>query len=116
MTEISGAAWLWLAKIAGAIAGSAISLAYMLPGSRREAALRFAVGVVCGLIFGGAAGAKIAAQLGGGWLIGTAEMMLMGSASASLCAWWALGLVHRAFEQRLLNWKSPEGKEHRDER
>ncbi len=115
MTELSGTTWLWLAKIVGAIAGSAISLAYMLPGSRREAALRFAVGVVCGLIFGGAAGAKIAAQLGGGWLIGTAEMMLMGSASASLCAWWALGLVHRAFDQRH-GRKFLQAKEHPDER
>ncbi len=62
MTErISEAAWLWAAKGAGAVAGSAISLAYILPQGRREAAVRFAVGVVCGLVFGGTAGLKIAA-------------------------------------------------------
>ena len=56
--------WLWLAKVAGAVGGSAISLAYILPHGRREAATRFAVGVVCGLVFGGTAGLKIAAELG----------------------------------------------------
>ena len=56
MTDISGTAWLWAAKGAGAVAGSAISLAYILPQGRREAAVRFAVGVVCGLVFGGTAG------------------------------------------------------------
>ncbi len=94
---VNDAAWLWAAKGAGAVAGSAISLAYILPKGRREAAARFAVGVVCGLVFGGTAGLKIAAELGVDRLIGTTEMMLMGSAAASLCAWWALGLVLRTF-------------------
>ncbi len=91
--------WLWLAKLAGAVGGSAISLAYILPHGRREAASRFAVGVVCGLVFGGTAGLKIASELGVEAIIGPIEMMLMGSAAASLCAWWALGFVMRAFEQ-----------------
>jgi Family of unknown function (DUF6107) len=91
--------WLWMAKVAGAVGGSAISLAYILPHGRREAAARFAVGVVCGLVFGGTAGLKIASELGIESLIGPLEMMLMGSAAASLCAWWALGFVMRAFEQ-----------------
>ena len=93
MTVMSETAWLWLAKGAGAVAGSAISLAYILPRGRREAALRFAVGVVSGLVFGGTAGLKIADDLGIGRLIGPAETMLMGAAAASLCAWWALGLL-----------------------
>ena len=59
-----GTAFLWAVKGAGAVAGSAVSLAYILPSGRREAALRFAVGVVCGLVFGGTAGVKIAAELG----------------------------------------------------
>lgn len=101
MTDLSQAAWVWIAKGAGAVAGSAISLAYILPHGRREAALRFAVGVVCGLVFGGTAGMKIASGLGIGTIIGPVELMLMGSAAASLCAWWALGFVARAFEQ---NW------------
>ena len=90
--------WLWMAKVAGAVGGSAISLAYILPHGRREAAARFAVGVVCGLVFGGTAGLKIASELGIENLIGPVEMVLMGSAAASLCAWWALGFAMRAFQ------------------
>ena len=105
MTEISDPGWLWLAKGAGAVAGSAISLAYILPHGRREAAVRFAVGVVCGLVFGGTAGLKIAAELGIERLIGPSEMMMMGAAAASLCAWWALGFVMRAFDgNRIGRW------------
>lgn len=97
MTDLSQTSWLWIAKGAGAVAGSAISLAYILPHGRREAAARFAVGVVCGLVFGGTAGLKIASDLGIARQLGPTEMMLMGSAAASLCAWWALGFVMRAF-------------------
>lgn len=95
MTDISDAAWLWLAKGAGAVAGSAISLAYILPSGRREAAARFAVGLVCGMVFGGTAGLKIATELGIEKTIGTGEMALMGAAAASLFAWWALGFALR---------------------
>lgn len=97
MSSISNAAWLWAVKGAGAVAGSAVSLAYILPHGRREAALRFAVGVVSGLVFGGAAGLKIALALDIDGLIGPGELVLMGSAAASLSAWWALGFVMRAF-------------------
>ncbi|MEP9388775.1 DUF6107 family protein [Mesorhizobium sp. KR9-304] len=100
MTDISGTGWLWAAKGAGAVAGSAISLAYILPQGRREAAVRFAVGVVCGLVFGGTAGLKIAVELGVDQLIGASETMLMGSAAASLCAWWALGAVIRMLKRK----------------
>lgn len=100
MTHLSDAAWLWVAKGVGAVAGSAISLAYMLPRDRREAALRFLTGTVCGLIFGGTAGLKIATELGLRDLIGTNETVLVGSAVASLCAWWALGFVLRAVETK----------------
>ena len=100
MSEMAEAAWLWAAKGAGAVAGSAISLAYLLPDGRREAAVRFAVGVVCGLVFGGTAGVKIAVELGVERLIGPTETMLMGSAAASLCAWWAVGAVIRVFKRK----------------
>ena len=100
MTDISEAAWLWATKGAGAVAGSAISLAYILPRGRREAAVRFAVGVVCGLVFGGTAGLKIALELDVEALIGPVETMLMGSAAASLCAWWALGAVIRMLKRK----------------
>ena len=43
---------LWLSKIAGATAGAAISVAYLLPRGRREAAIRFLIGVVTGVVFG----------------------------------------------------------------
>lgn len=90
--------WMWTAKAGGAAAGSAISLAYMLPAERREAGIRFGVGVAGGLVFGGTAGLKIAVELGIEDSLGPLELVLMGSAAASLCAWWALGLVMRAFK------------------
>ncbi|GHC69347.1 DUF6107 family protein [Limoniibacter endophyticus] len=99
MTEMSEAASLWVVKGLGAIAGSAISLAFLLPQRRREAAIRFAVGVACGLVFGGAAGVKLAAELGIEGMLGPAELMLSGSAAASLCAWWGLGILMRFFGQ-----------------
>ncbi|MEX0408154.1 DUF6107 family protein [Aquibium sp. LZ166] len=99
MSDLSQAAWLWAAKGVGAVAGSAISLVYVLPRDRREAAIRFAVGTACGLVFGGVAGLKIATELGIDEEIGAAETMLMGSAAASLCAWWALGYAMRAFRK-----------------
>ena len=100
MSEVTQDAWLWAAKGAGAVAGSAVSLAYILPQGRRDAAARFAVGVVCGLVFGGTAGLKIAVELGVDKLIGPAETMLMGSAAASLCAWWVLGAVIRMLKRK----------------
>jgi hypothetical protein len=93
-------AWLWTAKAAGAAAGSAISIAYVLPGSRREAAIRFAVGVASGLVFGGTVGLKIAVELGIEESLRPFELVLMGSAAASLCAWWALGVIVRALRGR----------------
>ncbi len=99
MTDVSQAAWIWAAKGVGAVAGSAISLAYILPKGRREAAVRFAVGTACGLVFGGAAGLKLVAELGIAGAIGPAETMLLGSAAASLSAWWALGFVMRALRR-----------------
>lgn len=102
MTGLNEGALMWAAKGTGAIAGSAISLAYVLPQNRRDAAVRFAVGVACGLVFGGAAGVKIAAELGIAGALGPAETLLMGSAAASLCAWWALGFLMRALRRRRL--------------
>ena len=99
MTDYAEAAWLWAAKGTGAVAGSAISLAYILPSGRREAAIRFAVGIACGLVFGGAAGLKIVAELGIAEAIGAGETMLLGSAAASLSAWWALGFVMRVLQR-----------------
>ncbi len=95
----SDATLVWFAKIAGAVAGSAVSLAYMLPNGKREAAIRFAVGIICGMVFGGAAGVKIAETLSLQALLGRAELMLMGSTAASLAAWSALGILKRFAER-----------------
>lgn len=99
MNDFSNAAWLWAAKGAGAVAGSAISLAYVLPKGRREAAVRFAVGLVSGFVFGGTAGMKIATELGIRDALAPAELTLMGAAAASLCAWWVLGLLVRLIDR-----------------
>lgn len=87
--------WLWLANITGAVCGSAVSLVYILPKGRREAACRFVVGLLCGMIFGGVAGVKIAEQLALGTSLGKAELMLIGSAAVSFAAWTALGIFTR---------------------
>ena len=81
---------------------------------RREAALRFATGVVCGLVFGGTAGLKIATELGIARTIGSIELLLMGSAVVSLCAWWALGVLARAFERG--GWARSKERRESDER
>lgn len=83
------------AKMAGAIGGSLISIAYLLPSGRREAAVRFLTGAVTGLVFGGPAGIALADHVGFGTKLTAAELAVMGSAAASLCAWWALGALHR---------------------
>lgn len=95
----SDATLVWFAKIAGAVAGSAVSLAYMLPNGKREAGIRFAVGIICGMVFGGAAGVKIAETLSLEALLGRAELMLMGATAASLAAWSVLGILKRFAER-----------------
>ena len=93
------ATMVWAAKGAGATAGSMISLAYLLPRGRREAALRFAVGLTSGIVFGGAAGLWIAARLDLTGQIPEAELALIGSAAVSFAAWWALGALKRFAER-----------------
>jgi len=102
----SDATLVWFAKIAGAVAGSAVSLAYILPNGKREAGIRFAVGIICGMVFGGAAGMKLAETLSLEELLGRAELMLMGSTAASLAAWSVLGILKR-FAERLKHASLP---------
>ncbi len=85
-------------KLIGALAGSLISIAYILPRGRREAFLRLTVGLVTGLVFGGTAGVKIADMLGLLEKVPAFEIALMGAAIASLCAWWSLGVLQRLAE------------------
>lgn len=107
MTDIASTAWIWAAKGTGALAGSALSLVYMLPKTRREAAARLAAGMIAGLVFGGAVGIKIIDKLGIGAAIGPSEMVLIGSATASAAAWWVLGAAARflKFERDLARYR-----------
>jgi hypothetical protein len=79
----------------GASAGAAVSLIYMLPAGRREAACRFVAGLITGLVFGGPAGVLLAGRLGIATRLSASEIMLSGAAAASLTAWWALGVLAR---------------------
>ncbi len=89
---------LWTERTLGAVAGALVSVVYMLPKGRQEAASRFVTGLCCGLVFGGEAGL---------WLVGKlaianlspSEIMLSGSAAASISAWWGLGLLARIAER-----------------
>ena len=63
MSEFANEAGIWAARITGAVAGAGVSLVYLLPKSKREAASRFITGVSCGMIFGGPIGLWIVQQL-----------------------------------------------------
>ena len=89
------ATWIWAAKGTGATLGSAISLAYLLPKGPREALVRFMIGLTTGLVFGTTAGLWIAARLDLAGQLPETELALVGSAAASLGAWWALGALKR---------------------
>lgn len=104
------ALWLFAAKAAGAVSGSAISLAYVLPKGRREAALRFFTGLAAGMIFGTSAGLKIAEYLDISQSLSRLEITMTGAAAASLCAWGALGMLARFAERRSPGSQREDGK------
>jgi len=83
------------ARAAGAVAGALVSLVYMMPKGTREAAARAIAGVVSGLVFGGPAGAALAHWMGVAEMLSPSEMLLTGSAAASMTAWWVLGALAR---------------------
>lgn len=91
---------LWAAKIIGACAGSAISIAYILPRGRREAAIRFATGVTGGMVLGTTVGVYLAHQLGIDAVLSDVEVVLMGASVASLFLWWAIGFMLRVADVR----------------
>jgi hypothetical protein len=99
MTDIAQEVGLWLARGLGAVAGALISLIYLLPQGRREAAGRFFIGVASGMIFGGAAGIALSDWLALGDRLSGVEITMMGSAAASLSAWWMLGALTRMAER-----------------
>lgn len=87
------------ARLIGAVAGALVSLAYMLPKGAREAAARGFAGVASGLVFGGPAGVALAQRMSVAELLSPAETLLMGSAAASMTAWWVLGALARIAER-----------------
>jgi len=95
LSELPEQVWVFIAKTVGAVCGSAISIAYLLPSSKREAFLRFVIGITSGVMFGTFVGIKLAEQLGIKEHLSKVEMALSGAAMASLCAWWALGVMAR---------------------
>jgi predicted naringenin-chalcone synthase len=90
----------WSARGAGALAGSSISLVYLLPTRRREAVSRFIVGIVSGMIFGPAVGEMLMVNFGLAAPFDRFEVMLMGASAASFASWWVLGLIVRALGRR----------------
>ncbi|WP_075290209.1 DUF6107 family protein [Pararhizobium arenae] len=95
MADIGNDPGLWAANVLGSVAGAAVSLVYMLPRSRQEAVSRFFTGMACGMIFGAPTGLWLVSRLGIGGQISGGEILLAGSAAASLCAWWVLGAAAR---------------------
>ena len=95
MAHFPADASMWAMKIVGASAGAAVSLIYLLPKSRREAASRFFTGLSSGLIFGGPTGVWAAERLNVSGMLSASDVVLAGSAAASLCAWWGLGILSR---------------------
>lgn len=90
----------WIVRTIGALAGSAIALAYLLPRRKREAFLRFTVGFVSGLVFGAPAGLHLVRFLGVRDEVTRLEVNLMGAAAVSLTAWWVLGMAAKLMRQR----------------
>ena len=88
-------AGIWAAKAVGATAGAGVSLIYLLPRDGQEAASRFFTSMCCGLIFGGPVGFWLVERMGISDRISTSEVMLTGSAAASLSAWWVMGALAR---------------------
>lgn len=95
MSEFVHESGLWAARLTGSLAGVGISLVYLLPTSHREAASRFMCGMLSGVIFGGPVGLWLARHFSLTDGLSSQDIMLAGSASASLTCWWVLGIMVR---------------------
>ncbi|WP_018687353.1 DUF6107 family protein [Ahrensia kielensis] len=112
--DISPFETLWIAKLLGALAGSAISLAYVLPAGKREAAIRFLTGLTAGLVFGFPTGLWIADSFSFGGRLNDFEIALMGAAFSSLAIWTALGFALRFVDRRSSQLQSTQEDKGRD--
>ena len=63
----------------------------------------FVCGVVTGVVFGTAAGMKIASMFDATDLLSPIEISLMGATAASLFSWWGLGMIARLSAQYRIN-------------
>ena len=91
---------LWVFRIVGALAGSAISLAYFLPRRKRDAFMRLVVGFVSGLVFGRPVGLHLSRLFDVHDDLPRLEINLIGAAVVSLSAWWVLGVLKRFIRSR----------------
>lgn len=103
----------WSARGIGAVAGSSISLVYLVPKQRREAMSRLIVGVVIGIVFGAATGEKLVQIFDLTGHVSRTEILLMGASTASFVSWWVLGLVSRFFDKTTLSQKNSSQKDDR---
>ena len=95
MTDLSNDAGLWATRALGASAGAAVSLVYLLPKSRREAASRFFTGLACGTIFGGPTGIWIAERLALADRLSASEVVLSGVGGGRPLCLVGLGILSR---------------------
>ncbi|WP_322990925.1 DUF6107 family protein [Hoeflea sp.] len=95
MQDIGSEQSMLTARIIGAVCGALVSFAYMMPKGAREAGARAVAGIVSGLVFGAPAGLALAEWMGVSAMLLPGETLLMGSAAASLGAWWVLGALTR---------------------
>ena len=95
MSEFTQESGLLAARVTGSLAGVGISLVYLLPSSHREAASRFICGMLCGMIFGGPVGLWLAKHFSLSEDLSQVDILLAGSAVASLTCWWVLGILVR---------------------
>ena len=105
---------LWLFRVIGALAGSAISLAYFLPRRKRDAFMRLVVGFVSGLVFGRPVGLALSRWFDVHDDIPSLEINLIGAAVVSLTAWWVLGMVKRFIRSKGVELYPDEEEDHRD--
>lgn len=114
ISEVSPETQIVLAKAIGAVAGSMISIAYIMPKGKREAAARFLTGLTAGLVFGLPVGVWVASKTGIIAYLTKLEVAIMGAALASLSIWTALGVALRLSNSFLMQGNRTEGKEPKD--